>query len=33
METWKIVILPAKINTDKDVVMLKMVLIGGQTAY
>jgi hypothetical protein len=33
METWKIVILPAKTNTDKDVVMLKMVLVGAQTAY
>jgi hypothetical protein len=33
METWKIVILAAKTNTDKDVVMLKMLLIGAQTAY
>jgi hypothetical protein len=33
METWKIVILPAKTNTDKDVAMLKMVLVGAQTAY
>ncbi len=33
MEKWKIVILPAKTNTDKDVVMLKMVLIGAPTAY
>jgi hypothetical protein len=33
METWKIVILPAKTNTDKDMVMLKIVLVGAQTAY